>query len=84
MVSMCGEMAADPFAVPLLVGLGLESLSVSASTIPQLKKVIRSLKYKDLQTLAKTCMKLRTEKEINKKLHEYFNKNVHDQIQKLF
>jgi len=84
MVSMCGEMAADPFAVPLLVGLGLESLSLSASTIPQLKKVIRSLKYKDLKTLGRTCLKMRTEKEINKKLHEYFNKNVHDQIKKLF
>lgn len=84
MVSMCGEMAADPFAVPLLVGLGLESLSVSASTIPQLKKVIRSLKYKDLETLAESCLKLHSEKEINKKLHEYFNKNVHDQIKKLF
>jgi phosphotransferase system enzyme I (PtsI) len=81
---MCGEMAADPFAVPLLIGLGLETLSASASAIPQLKKVIRSIKYKDVQALADACLILRTEKEINKKIHEFFNKNVHDQIKKLF
>ncbi len=83
-VSMCGEMAADPFAVPLLIGLGLESLSTSASTIPLLKKVIRSLNYNDLKSLADECLLLRTEKEINKKLHTYFNDNIHDQIKHLF
>ncbi len=83
-VSMCGEMAADPFAVPLLIGLGLESLSSSASTIPLLKKVIRSLNYKDLKELADECLTLRTEKEINKKLHTFFNANIHDQIKHLF
>ncbi len=83
-VSMCGEMAADPFAVPLLIGLGLDSLSASASTIPLLKKVIRSLNYKDLKSLADECLLLRTEKEINKKLHTYFNDNIHDQIKHLF
>ena len=77
-------MAADPFAVPLLIGLGLESLSVSASVIPLLKKVIRSLKFKDLKKLADECLKLRTENEINKKLHDFFSKNIHDHIKDYF
>jgi len=84
MVSMCGEMAADPFAVPLLVGLGLESLSASASTIPFIKKVIRSLNHHDLKLLAEECLKLTSESEINSKVKDFFNHHIHDQIKKLF
>ena len=83
-VSMCGEMAADPFAVPLLIGLGLESLSVSASVIPLLKKVIRSLKFSDLRSLADECLKMGNERDINNKLREFFNNNIHDHIKNLF
>ncbi len=83
-VSMCGEMAADPFAVPLLLGLGLETLSVSASAIPSLKKIIRSLNYADLIKLAEDCLKLKTEYEINKSIHEFFNNKIQDQIKNLY
>lgn len=83
-VSMCGEMAADPFAIPLLVGLGLDSLSVSASAIPLIKNIIRNLNYKELCALADDCLELRTESEINTKLHDYFNSHVQDQIKNLF
>lgn len=84
MVSMCGEMAADPFAVPLLIGLGLDSISVSASAIPLLKKIIRSLSYKELQSLAHECLVFKTEKEINNRIHEFFNQKLHDQIKNLY
>jgi len=80
LVSMCGEMAADPFAVPLLIGLGLDSLSVSASAIPLIKKIIRSLHFSDLQSLANECLILTNENEINEKLHQYFNSHVQDII----
>ncbi len=42
-VSICGEMASDPAVVPLLVGLGLDSLSVSPAAVPEVKQVIRSM-----------------------------------------
>ncbi len=84
LVSMCGEMAADPFATPLLVGLGLESFSVAANMIPTLKKIIRTLSLKDCQALANSCLKLKTEKEINDLLHAYFDKNLHDQVKHLY
>ncbi len=82
-VSMCGEMAADPFAVPLLVGLGLDSLSVSASAIPLIKKIIRSLNYKELQSLADECLTMKSEKEISHHLHNFFNTKIQDIIKKL-
>ena len=84
LVSMCGEMAADPFAVPLLVGLGLESFSVSPSMIPQIKKIIRSISHEEAMKLAEKCLSLRLEKEINEILHEFYSKKVHDQIESLY
>jgi len=84
MVSMCGEMAADPFAVPLLVGLGLDSLSVSASAIPLIKKIIRNLTYKELQSLASECLAFKTEKEINNRMKRFFNEKEKDHIKNLY
>ncbi len=84
LVSMCGAMAADPFAVPLLIGLGLESLSVSASAVPLIKRIIRNIDCKEVQGLAKECLALSTEKEINDRIHKYFNHKLQDQIKNLY
>jgi phosphotransferase system enzyme I (PtsI) len=51
-VGLCGEMAGDPLYVPLLVGMGLDELSVSASALPRVKEVIRRLQLTDAQELA--------------------------------
>jgi phosphotransferase system enzyme I (PtsI) len=42
-VGMCGEMAGSPAAIPLLVGMGIDELSMAASSVPQAKAVIRNL-----------------------------------------
>lgn len=84
LVSMCGEMAADPVAVPLLIGLGLDSLSLSAAGIPFHKKIIRSLKYDDMKKLADKCLQLKSENEINDTLHEFFNKKIQDKIKNFY
>ncbi len=83
-VSMCGAMASDPFAVPLLVGLGLESLSVPASAIPLIKRIIRNINSKEVTALADECVNLKTEKEINERLRKYFNNKLQDQIKNLY
>ncbi|OGU63682.1 MAG: phosphoenolpyruvate--protein phosphotransferase [Stygiobacter sp. RIFOXYC12_FULL_38_8] len=83
-VSLCGEMGADPFAVPLLVGLGLESLSASASILPHIKKVIRSISYDETKELGEKCLKLKTEKEINAEMHAFYNRKMQDQIKNLY
>ncbi|PKL82905.1 MAG: phosphoenolpyruvate--protein phosphotransferase [Ignavibacteriae bacterium HGW-Ignavibacteriae-3] len=83
-VSMCGEMAADPFAVPLLIGLGLDTISVSASAIPLIKKIIRNLSYKELKAVADECLAFKSEKEINDRMHRFFNENEKDQIKNLY
>ncbi len=42
-VSLCGEMASDPVAVVLLLGMGIRSLSMSAAMLPRIKWLIRSI-----------------------------------------
>jgi phosphocarrier protein FPr len=44
-VSVCGELAADPAAVPVLVGLGVDELSMTPDAIPNAKALIRKLRY---------------------------------------
>jgi multiphosphoryl transfer protein len=51
-VGVCGGIAADPQAVPLLVGLGVDELSVSIPTIPSVKAQIRRLSLADCRALA--------------------------------
>ena len=48
-VSVCGEMASDPLAVPLLVGLGIRELSGTPSAVPVVKEIIRALEYGSLE-----------------------------------
>jgi phosphoenolpyruvate-protein phosphotransferase (PTS system enzyme I) len=55
-VGMCGEMAGDPLATVLLVGLGLDELSVVPSVLPEIKKIIRSIKYKDAKRVAEAAL----------------------------
>jgi phosphotransferase system enzyme I (PtsI) len=57
-VSLCGEMAGEPAYVCLLVGLGLENFSLSPSTIPEVKKIIRSVSQDDCRRLARKCLQV--------------------------
>ena len=63
-VSMCGEMAGDPELTALLLGLGLDEFSVSPALIPQIKQIVRSVKFKDAQRIAQKALELHTGKEI--------------------
>jgi phosphoenolpyruvate-protein phosphotransferase/dihydroxyacetone kinase phosphotransfer subunit len=51
-ISVCGELAADPPAVPVLVGLGVDELSLSPDAVPKVKAIIRKLEYKTAVELA--------------------------------
>jgi phosphotransferase system enzyme I (PtsI) len=55
-VGMCGEMAGDPALTELLVGLGLDELSASATTIPAIKNRLRNTETKTAQRLAEEVL----------------------------
>jgi phosphotransferase system enzyme I (PtsI) len=63
-VGMCGEMAGDPIAVPLLLGLGLDEFSMSASSILPTRQLIKQLKYEKMQEMAKEALQLESQEEI--------------------
>jgi len=67
-VGMCGEMAGDPLATVLLVGLGLDEFSVLPTVLPEIKKIIRSVKYKEARRIADKMLALSTEEEIKEYL----------------
>jgi len=74
-VSLCGEMAADTLAMPLLVGLGLESMSISPATIPYAKKIIVSFNYKDAKLMAEKCISDCDEERVQKTIEKFFKDN---------
>lgn len=74
-VSICGEMAADTLAIPLLVGLGLDSLSMSPATILYAKRIIRNFEFKKAKLLAEECLSCKTEEDIQKKVKKFFDDN---------
>ena len=70
-VGMCGEMAADPLGIILLVGLGLDEFSVNMHMIKRTKKYISLLNKKETELFVKDLLTLKTADEIENKLHQY-------------
>jgi len=77
-VGMCGEMAGDPLATALLVGLGLDELSVIPTVLPEIKKIIRTIKFKDAKKITDRALTLTTEEEIKDYLSSFVHKKVPD------
>ncbi|MFO7681644.1 MAG: phosphoenolpyruvate--protein phosphotransferase [Chloroflexota bacterium] len=57
-VGICGELAGNALATPLLVGMGLDELSMSAPSIPAVKERVRSLTVRQAQEMAKSALQL--------------------------
>ncbi|MEM7629204.1 MAG: phosphoenolpyruvate--protein phosphotransferase [Planctomycetota bacterium] len=74
-VSCCGEAAAEPDIAPLLIGLGLRTLSLTAQGIPPLKRLIRSLDIEHCERIAAKAMRFDSDSEAAA--------YVRDQIQRL-
>ena len=55
-VSVCGQMAADPFLVPLLLGLGVDELSVPPSAVPIIRRTIRSLALSEAEEMTRQAL----------------------------
>ncbi len=63
-VALCGEMASDPVLLPLLIGLGLRDFSMSPSSIPVAKQVIRQVRADAMLGVARRVLKMATVGEI--------------------
>ena len=61
---MCGEMAGDELAAPVLLGLGLDEFSMSATSILRARKMINNLSYEKMRKLALEAVDLDTMDEV--------------------
>jgi phosphoenolpyruvate-protein kinase (PTS system EI component)/YHS domain-containing protein len=63
-LSICGEIAADPQLVPLLVGLGFKDLSVDIRLLPQVEELVADLDVAACRQLARACLQAKTSREV--------------------
>jgi phosphotransferase system enzyme I (PtsI) len=77
-VGMCGEMAADPVMVALLVGFGLDELSMNVASIPTVKHIVRHLSAAEAKTIAEEALRLATVREVSAFLSERLRTLVPD------
>jgi len=75
-VSVCGEMAADPVLLTLLVGLGLTEFSMSPTAIPLAKQVLRELNAADATRAAARALRAPTAADVEKELVDFLAPHV--------
>ena len=74
-ISMCGEMASDPYCLPILLGMQVDSLSLNPQSIPNIKRVLRKLTMQDCTDLLKEILTSDSVSKSNKLVREsIFNK----------
>ena len=71
-VGLCGEMAGDPVAAALLLGLGLQEFSMSSASIPAVKRTLRSISLEDARRLAEGALALSSSAEVAQYLDAAF------------
>jgi phosphocarrier protein FPr len=74
-VGVCGELAGDPHAVPVLVGLGVRELSMNPASIPKVKELIRKLDAQSSKSLAKKVLTLDDAPGVRAAVLEYLEEN---------
>jgi phosphocarrier protein FPr len=82
-VCVCGELAADPTAVPVLVGLGVDELSLTPAAIPAVKAVIRALDFRSAVVLADTLLATDTAPDARRRAEAFLKERAGPEIEKL-
>ena len=76
--TLCGEMGGYPHCLPLLLGLGLRRVSLSAGTIPLIKAMVRQLRIEDCQGLAREIAQYSQVSDIKLHLHQFLKNTFQD------
>ena len=82
-VAMCGEMAGEPMLALVLVGLGLNELSMNAVAIPVVKSVLRASTMEEARRLADQALQLATADEIEELVREHMTKRFPEEVLKV-
>jgi phosphotransferase system enzyme I (PtsI) len=79
-VAICGEMAGDPLNIPILLGLGVQELSMNPMAIPVVKRVIRLTSQQEATEFAGQALLKSTEEEVN----DYVTRKMNDRFPEIF
>jgi phosphotransferase system enzyme I (PtsI) len=79
-VFMCGEMASDPLNIPILLGLGIDELSMNPQSIPIVKKVIQYISIEESRDFVTHILKLKTADEITKEVEKTYGPIISDLV----
>jgi phosphotransferase system enzyme I (PtsI) len=74
--AMCGEFARDPEATALLLGLGLDEFSMAASSIPQVKHIIRNVKYESCKALADAALASTSNQQVKTLVRDWHREHI--------
>ena len=77
-VAMCGEMAGDPLASVVLLGMGLDVLSMSSSVLPSVKEIIRAVRVDEAEELANEVLQMSSFQKIEDYVSGWMNERFDD------
>jgi phosphotransferase system enzyme I (PtsI) len=75
-VSICGELAGNPEAIAIILGLGLRKLSMSPYLIPKIKKIIRSLSIAECEDLVEQILLCSSAKEVIARTKQFYEQKI--------
>jgi phosphotransferase system enzyme I (PtsI) len=79
-VSLCGEVASDPYCVPILLGMGIDSISMTPQAIPGIKRIIRQTNMHDCRKLLRDVLECRTVSRINNLVMDNIFKHFPEEV----
>ena len=79
-VSVCGEMAGEPLYTLVLMGLGVDQLSMNPLSVPYIKKIIRNSTYKEAREILATCLTFKVATEVEKYVAEQMHQRFPDDL----
>lgn len=75
-VSICGELGSMILAIPILVGMGIDEISVNPSVFPEIKQTVRGIKFSDAKKLVDKVITFSTEQEIFREVEKFHEQNI--------
>jgi phosphoenolpyruvate-protein phosphotransferase (PTS system enzyme I) len=75
-VSICGELGSMMLATPLLIGMGIDEISVNPSVFPEIKQIVRGIYYRDAKKLVEKVLTFSTEEEIYREVENYYEQHI--------
>lgn len=71
-VEVCGEIAGDPFYIPVLIGMGVKVVSMIPSAIPHAKKIISKVNVEEMRMFVENALNEKTAKKVEERLKRYY------------